>query len=155
MKGIKMSDCKFYVDEDARTVICVIADTENFTVRHALTNFIDEQFHYKDFDISSAVYYSSLDDILKMPKSFMGKAVCSEDDEWDEEAGKLLAFKRAKTKFYNSFFKRANILMRTLDKRLDDIVETFGQLGLKIENNMDSIDKQLGDKDILIPEDEV
>ena len=155
MKGIKMSDCKFYVDEDARTVICVIADTEDFTVRHALTNFIEEQFHYKDADIGSAVYYSSLDDILKMPKSFMGKAVCSEDDEWDEEAGKLLAFKRAKTKFYNSFFKRANILLRTLDKRLDDMVETFGQLGLKIENNMDSIDKKLGDKDILIPEDEV
>ena len=121
MKGIKMSDCKFYVDEDARTVICVIADTEDVAVRHALTNFIDEQF----------------------------------DDEWDEEAGKLLAFKRAKTKFYNSFFKRANILMRTLDKRLDDMVETFGQLGLKIENNMDAIDKKLGDKDIFLPEDEM
>ena len=155
MKGIKMSDCKFYVDEDARTVICVITDTENVSVRHALTNFIDEQFDYKDVDISSVAYYSSLHDILKMPKSFMGKAVCSEDDEWDEEAGKLLAFKRAKTKFYNSFFKRANILMRTLDKRLDDMVEAFGQLGLKIENNMDVIDKKLGDKDILIPEDEM
>ena len=155
MKGIKMSDCKFYVDEDARTVICVIADTEDVTVRHALTNFIDEQFDYKDIDISSVAYYSSLHDILKMPKSFMGKAVCSEDDEWDEEAGKLLAFKRAKTKFYNSFFKRANILMRTLDKRLDDMVEAFGQLGLKIENNMDAIDKKLGDKDIFLPEDEM
>lgn len=155
MNGIKMSDCKFYVDEDARTVICVITDTEDFTVRYALTNFIDEQFNYKDVDISFAVAYSSLRDILKMPKSFMGKAVCSEDDEWDEEAGKLLAFKRAKTKFYNSFFKRANIMMRTLDKRLDDMVEAFGQLGLKIENNMDAIDKKLGDKDILIPEDEV
>ena len=155
MKGIKMSDCKFYVDEDARTVICVITDTENVSVRHALTNFIDEQFDFKDVDISSVAYYSSLHDILKMPKSFMGKAVCSEDDEWDEEAGKLLAFKRAKTKFYNSFFKRANILMRTLDKRLDDMVEAFGQLGLKIENNMDVIDKKLGDKDILIPEDEM
>ena len=155
MKGIKMSDCKFYVDEDARTVICVIADTENVSVRHALTNFIDEQFDFKDVDISSVAYYSSLHDILKMPKSFMGKAVCSEDDEWDEEAGKLLAFKRAKTKFYNSFFKRANILMRTLDKRLDDMVETFGQLGLKIENNMDIIDKKLGDKDIFLPEDEM
>ena len=143
MKGIKMSDCKFYVDEDARTVICVIADTGNFAVRDALINFIEEQFHYRDIDIGYAVYFSSLHDALEMPKSFMGKAVCSEDDEWDEEAGKLLAF------------KRANILMRTLDKRLDDMVETFGQLGLKIENNMDSIDKQLGDKDILIPEEEM
>ena len=155
MKGIKMSDCKFYVDEDARTVICVIADTGNFAVRDALINFIEEQFHYRDIDIGYAVYFSSLHDALEMPKSFMGKAVCSEDDEWDEEAGKLLAFKRAKTKFYNSFFKRANILMRTLDKRLDDMVETFGQLGLKIENNMNAIDKQLGDKDILIPEEEM
>ena len=45
--------------------------------------------------------------------------------------------------------------MRTLDKRLDDMVETFGQLGLKIENNMDAIDKKLGDKDIFLPEDEM
>jgi hypothetical protein len=155
MSGIKMSDCRFYVDEDARTIICVIADTKDFIVRDAVIDFLDEQFRYNDFDVNLAVCYSSLRDDLKMPRSFMGKAVCSEDDEWDEEAGKLLAFKRAKTKFYNSFFKRANILMRALDRRLDDMVKTFGQLGIKIEDNMNAIDQQLGDRDILIPEDEM
>jgi len=155
MSGIKMSDCRFYVDEDARTIICVIADTKDFVVRDAVIDFLDEQFRYNDFDVNLAVCYSSLRDDLKMPRSFMGKAVCSEDDEWDEEAGKLLAFKRAKTKFYNSFFKRANILMRALDRRLDDMVKTFGQLGIKIEDNMNAIDQQLGDRDILIPEDEM
>jgi len=147
MNGIKMSDCRFYTDEGARTVVCVIAGEE---VEDILIGFISENFDFNDICIDWALkprFYKQ----LKMPKSFMGKAVCSEDDEWDEEAGKLLAFKRAKTKFYNSFFKRANILMRALDSRLDDMVEAFGQLGLKIENNMNAIDKQLDDKNLIIP----
>ena len=148
MKGIKMSDCRFYTDEDARTIVCVIA-VEG--MEDMLIEFIRENFYFNDICINWAIN-SNLYDRLKMPRSFMGKAVCSEDDEWDEEAGKLLAFRRAKTKFYNSFFKRANILMRALDKRLDDMVETFGQLGLKIEDNMNAIDQKLSDK---IPEDEM
>lgn len=147
MNGIKMSDCRFYTDEDARTVICVITGDN---IQNILIQFIYENFYYNDICIGWALN-DRLRAALEMPKSFMGKAVCAEDDEWDEEAGKLLAFKRAKTKFYNSFFKRANILMRALDHRLDDMVEAFGQLGLKIENNMDAIDDKLGDHDILIP----
>ena len=147
MNGIKMSDCRFYADEEARTIVCVIAIEG---MEDMLIHFIIENFDFNDFCVDWALK-SRLYNQLKMPKSFMGKAVCSEDDEWDEEAGKLLAFKRAKTKFYNSFFKRANILMRALDNRLDDMVEAFGQLGLKIENNMDAIDKQLGEHNVLIP----
>lgn len=147
MNGIKMSDCRFYTDEGARTVVCVIA-TEG--MEDMLIGFISENFDFNDICIDWAIK-SRFYDRLKMPKSFMGKAVCSEDDEWDEEAGKLLAFKRAKTKFYNSFFKRANILMRALDTRLDDMVEAFGRLGLKIEDNMNAIDKQLDDKNLIIP----
>lgn len=148
MNGIKMSDCRFYTDEDARTIVCVIA-VEG--MEDMLIEFVRENFYFNDICINWAIN-SNLYDRLKMPRSFMGKAVCSEDDEWDEEAGKLLAFKRAKTKFYNSFFKRANILMRALDNRLDDMVGMFGQLGLKIEDNMNAIDQKLSDK---IPEDEM
>lgn len=147
MNGIKMSDCRFYVDEEAQTVVCVIA-VEG--MEDMLIDFVSDNFHFNDICLDWAIN-SRFYDHLKMPKSFMGKAVCSDEDEWDEEAGKLLAFKRAKTKFYNSFFKRANILMRALDNRLDDMVEAFGQLGLKIEDNMDAIDKKLGDKNIFIP----
>lgn len=147
MNGIKMSDCRFYVDEEARTIVCVIAVDG---MEDMLINFVNDNFHFNDVCLDWAIN-THFYDRLEMPKSFMGKAVCSDEDEWDEEAGKLLAFKRAKTKFYNSFFKRANILMRALDNRLDDMVEAFGQLGLKIEDNMDAIDKKLGDKNIFIP----
>ena len=147
MNGIKMSDCRFYTDEGARTVVCVIAEEG---MEDMLISFISENFDFNDICIDWALK-SRLYHQLKMPKSFMGKAVCSEDDEWDEEAGRLLAFKRAKTKFYNSFFKRANILMRALDTRLDDMVEAFGRLGLKIEDNMNAIDKQLDDKNLIVP----
>ena len=148
MNGIKMSDCRFQTDEDARTIVCVIA-VEG--MEDMLIEFIRENFYFNDICINWAIN-SNLYDRLKMPRSFMGKAVCSEDDEWDEEAGRLLAFRRAKTKFYNSFFKRANILMRALDNRLDDMVGIFGQLGLKIEANMNAIDRKLSDK---IHEDEM
>lgn len=147
MNGIKMSDCRFYTDEEARTVVCVIAPEG---MEDILIDFITDNFHFNDICLDWAINFRFYDH-LRMPKSFMGKAVCAEDDEWDEEAGKLLAFKRAKTKFYNSFFKRANILMRALDHRLDDMVEAFGQLGLKIENNMDAIDDKLGEHNVLIP----
>lgn len=147
MNGIKMSDCRFYTDEEARTVVCVIAPEG---MEGILIDFITDNFHFNDICLDWAINFRFYDH-LRMPKSFMGKAVCAEDDEWDEEAGKLLAFKRAKTKFYNSFFKRANILMRALDHRLDDMVEAFEQLGLKIENNMDAIDDKLGEHNVLIP----
>ena len=147
MDGIKMSDCRFYTDEEARTVVCVIAGDN---ICDALIDFVNENFHYNDICIDWTIQ-NRLRTVLEMPKSFMGKAVCSDDDEWDEEAGKLLAFQRAKTKFYNRFFKRANILMRALDHRLDDMVEAFGQLGLKIENNMNTIDQKLGEHNIVIP----
>jgi hypothetical protein len=148
MNGIKMSDCRFYTDEEAQTVVCVIAG-EN--IRNMLINFVHENFYFNDICIDWAIN-SRFYETLEMPRSFMGKAVCSDDDEWDEEAGKLLAFKRAKTKLYNSFFKRANMLMRALDTRLDNMVEAFGQLGLKIEDNMNSIDKRLEEKQIYIPD---
>lgn len=145
MSGIKMSDCKFYIDEDTRTVVCVIADTEDLSIRDSLNEFISENFRYNDINIEWAIA-PKLYDELQMPKSFMGKAVCAEEDEWDEEAGMLLAFKRAKTKFYNSFFKRANYLMKRLDTRLDDMVQAFSEFGIKIEDNMNAIDKKINDK---------
>ena len=32
MKGIKMSDCRFYVNEKERTVVCVIPDTDHMVL---------------------------------------------------------------------------------------------------------------------------
>ena len=138
MNGIKMSDCRFYVNESERTVVCVIPFTENM-----LMDFVEEHFFfYQDINIWSAIELPFSRE-LQMPKNFIGKAVCSTEDEWNEETGRLIAFSRAKDKCYKSFFKRANKLVQTLDRRLGDMIETFNNFGLKLENKREAIQDKI------------
>jgi hypothetical protein len=76
-----------------------------------------------------------------MPVSFMGKAVCAPEDEWNEETGRLIAFSRAKDKCYKSFFKRANLLVQTVDRRLGDMITTFNDFGLKLDSKREALQK--------------
>lgn len=128
MNGIKMSDCRFYVNEEERTVVCVIPNT-----RFALQEFIEENFEFPDFDVYCGISYNYLNKELKLPHSFMGKAVCAAEDEWNEETGRLIAYSRARNKYYTSFFKRANKLIQLINKRLDDMIELFNNFGMKLE----------------------
>lgn len=128
MNGIKMSDCRFYVNEEERTVVCVIPNT-----KFALQEFIEENFEFPDFDVYCGISYNYLHKELKLPHSFMGKAVCAAEDEWNEETGRLIAYSRARDKYYTSFFKRANRLVQLVNKRLDDMIELFNNFGTKLE----------------------
>lgn len=140
MRGIKMSDCRFYVDEEARTVICVIPNTKNM-----VNDFIWDHFQWSDVNMSDALDYH-LRRQIKMPKSFMGKAVCAPEDEWNEELGRMLAFSRAKDKCYKSFFKRANMFVQTVDRRLGDMIEAFNDFGMKLENKRDALQQQIDER---------
>lgn len=140
MNGIKMSECKFYVDEEARTVICVIPRTE-----HMVLDFIWEHFDWPDVNLSDAIDYHMRHDI-KMPKSFMGKAVCAAEDEWNEETGRMIAFSRAKDKCYKSFFKRANKFVQAIDRRLGDAIELFNDFGLKLEGKRAALQNQIDER---------
>ena len=65
-----MSDCKFYVNKEERTVICVIPKTDwmvlDFIGQHCVWN--------GDFDFSHYNLNYNLEQQLLMPKSFVGKA---------------------------------------------------------------------------------
>lgn len=139
MNGIKMKDCKFYVNEDARTVVCVIPNT-----RSMVMDFIWEHFDWNDISMVDSV--SQIRKQLLMPHSFTGKARCAPEDEWDEETGKLIAFARAKDKCYRSFFKRANIFVQAVDARLGDMIETFNHFGLKLEDKREALQQQIDEK---------
>lgn len=150
MKGIKMSDCRFYVNEAERTVVCVIpqfvkeGNERNFT-RDMVLDFIDDNFYFREMDfryLSNPVFR----DELRMPSTFMGKAVCSPDDEWDEEVGKMIAFSRAKDKCYKSFFKRANHFIQALDRRLGDMIEEFNDFGMKLEDKRLGLEQKINEK---------
>ena len=146
MNGVKMSSCKFYVNEQERIVICVIPHTKNM-----LKQFVMEHFQWDDIDLAFSPNWH-FNNKLAMPSSFMGKAVCSPEDEWDEALGRKIAFSRAKDKCYKSFFKRANLLVQTIDRRLGDMITTFNDFGLKLdkkrealENDIESVIKKEGD----------
>ena len=148
MNGIKMSDCKFYVDESARTVICVIPSKlpSGRLTKNMLIDFIGDHCNFSDLEISYGINYHWADKALQMPRSFIGKAVCAEEDEWDEELGKMIAFQRAKNKCYRSFFKRANVLAQTLDRRLGDMIDLFNDLGLKLEKKREALDVKINER---------
>jgi hypothetical protein len=139
-QGIKMSKCKFYVDETARTVVCVIPDT-----RYMVHDYIMEHFNFPEMQI---VFWNKLDKYLRMPDSFMGKAVCAEEDTWNEETGRLIAFARAKDKCYKSFFRRANYFVQAIDRRLNDMITNFNDFGLNLDVKREKlqakIDSRLG-----------
>lgn len=138
MNGIKMSDCRFYVNEGERVVVCVIPNT-----RRMVGDFIREHFQFNDVN-----FWYGLENVhmTDMPNSFMGKAVCAPEDEWDEELGRKIAFSRAKDKCYKSFFKRANMLVQTVDRRLGDMINTFNDLGLKLSEKREALESDIESK---------
>ena len=135
--GIKMSDCRFYVDEEARVIICVIPHTRNL-----VKDFIQEHFEFPDVNMWAGIMWA-YERKLNLPHSFMGKAVCAPEDEWNEELGKMIAFSRAKNKAYTSFFKRANNLVQTVDRRLGDMITMFNDFGLKLETKREALEHQI------------
>ena len=145
MNGIKMSDCKFYIDKEARTVVCVIPNKlgEDKFTKDMVHDFIADNFRFNDIDFDFALNYRWQEKNLEMPHSFIGKAVCAPEDEWNEELGRTIAFSRAKNKCYKSFFKRANRLVQTLDKRLGDMITMFNDFGLKLENNREMLQAKI------------
>lgn len=135
MNNIKMENCNFYVNKAKRTIVCVIPET------HAMfRDFIYENFRFKFYNIGNGLTYEAMEDYW-MPRSFSGKAVCSPDDEWDEELGRRIAFSRAKHKCYRSFFKRANRLVGLLDTYIGYMLEQFNAFGKKCETNKIRLDK--------------
>lgn len=139
MNGIKMSDCRFYVNEEERTIVCVIPNT-----KYMLEDFAKDHFKWNDFDFDFGIDYGYMKS-LYLPNSFIGKAVCSKDDEWNEELGRMIAFSRAKDKCYKSFFKRANKLVQTLDRRLGDMISLFNDFGIKLDTKKNDLEEKIED----------
>ena len=142
MNGIKMSDCKFYVDDLERVIVCVIPKT-----RDMVLDFICDHFDFPDISLYDSMNsWNKLYEELRMPSSFIGKAKCAPEDEWDVDAGMLIAFLRAKDKCYKSFFKRANKFIQAIDRRLGDAISIFNDFGLKLGEKKDNLKQQIADR---------
>lgn len=126
--NITPKDAKFFVDEKNHIVTCVIEDTK----------YLFSRFCNKNFKINPDTllwYNEDFTKNLEMPNRFVGQARCSENDEWNVETGKLIAFSRAKDNLNKSFFKRANTYINTLDKWIDDAAVLLNQVGDKLSIN--------------------
>ena len=125
---------RFIAQPERRKVVCIISDT-----KHYLEDFID--LWRNDWDVPYKVGR-----ILEMPDRFVGVATCDENDEWNEEVGKAIAFSRAKYKLHNSFFKRANTFLNQCDRALNQLVENINDYGDRISTNIDKREKWITEK---------
>lgn len=129
--NIKMDKCVFYIDENKRTVVCVINNT-----RDLVLNFFNIAFMDWDIPPKANVLFepnSSVRQQLRLPERFEGKAVCSPEDTWDVEVGKLIAFNRAKYKLNTSFFKRAQLYVDIINNEFDKLITSVNKYGARLK----------------------
>ena len=136
---VKQSECRFYVDEAHRKVVCVIPNTKELVNRYLDRLPIDIPF-----------YHWNVEDKLCMPHSFSGVATCHEEDIFNVETGKLIAYNKAKNKLNASFFKRANYFVNYIDSKLNLLMEDFNRYGERLSINKahreNKINEILGEK---------
>ena len=135
--NVTADDAKFFIDEEKKTVVCVIEDTKNLFRDFVNTNF---RISTDCDEVYNCVHCingcdSALDEKMLMPNKFVGIAKCGENDKWDEDTGCTIAFSRAKNNLITSFFKRAQTYVSYLDKWLNEATDTFNKLGWKLSEN--------------------
>lgn len=140
--NVKPENCHYIVNRDKRKIVCLIENT-----KYSFLNFANENFVLSPDCIESpwGKKYVNIHDRLIMPNRFCGVATCSDTDEWNEETGKLIAYSRAKDKLNKSFFKRANFFVNTVDRHINDAVDTLNNLGDKLENSTQRRHKKISD----------
>lgn len=128
--NIRKDMARFIVNEEKRKVICILEDTEDLFLVFAEQNLpLSPVCDTLDMTDSKLYKY------LLMPKRFVGIATCDPEDEFSVETGKLIAFSNAKDNLQNSFFKRADFYVNTIDTWLNKAVENINGYGAKITKN--------------------
>lgn len=131
--NITKDKAQFIVNEDARKVVCIIDNTS-----YLFLDYADKNLKIRPDCDNVMIWNSNLSHLypkLKMPNKFVGIASCNPEDEFSVETGKLIAFTRAKDKIQNSFFKRANLYINTLDGWLNQAMDSINNYGKKLEIN--------------------
>lgn len=125
---------RFIVQPERRKVVCIISDT-----KFLLSDFVDLWRNEWDAPLN-------ITKIMRMPDRFVGVATCDENDEWNEEIGKAIAFSRAKYKLHNSFFKRANTFVNECDRALSKLITSLNDYGEQLSMNADKREKWITEK---------
>lgn len=124
--NIQPEQCKFYVNKEKRTVACVI-DAKRQTAWWFVEDYCGMEPDFFEQKLTPD----------RIPTRFVGKAICSESDEWDEELGKEIAFTRAKRKYMTSLFKSLQKWINKCDELLLNSLNTINTFGQKVAADLD------------------
>lgn len=131
---------QYFTDKEKGIVVARINDCKR--------DFIS--FLFDSCDQSALAYHAPFSDKeydqLLMPNSFVGVARLGENDVWDEELGKQIAYQRAKHKRDVSFFKRANMAVRLYERELDKLCKLFDGYGTRLSNNASYRESKIAEK---------
>lgn len=127
---------QYFVNKEKGIVVARINDCKRDFI-----SFLFDSCNQNDPPFSDKEY-----DQLLMPHSFVGVARLGENDIWDEELGKQIAYQRAKQKRDESFFKRANMAVRLYERELDKLCNLFDAYGKRLSNNNEYREKKIAEK---------
>lgn len=123
---MRFNNCKFVINEKERKIICIF----KCSARTAIEYFED-----------ITPFFIRCKEENLMPKTFVGIATCSQDDEWNVNLGKRIAFNKMRKKYYSSFFKRIQHMINDIDENINGIIENTNKFGDKIAASINKEDK--------------
>ena len=124
--NIKMKDCAFTIDRAHRRVICVIKISKSIAFDY-LNNIESMLSMTIPDEVASRMY---------LPPSIVGIATCAEEDEWDEEIGKRVAYNKAKLNFVSKLYFAFNVYFSFANKTLGELAATCDILGSRMSANI-------------------
>lgn len=127
--NFSMKDCKFFVDEKKRTIVCVLENTDKL-----FYSFINEKlsFYSKYFFIDPKKNKKFFNKI-HMPNRFIGIAKCAPEDTWNETLGREIAYMKMREKVFNSFFNHASAYVDMIDEYINQDIFIINEFGVKLE----------------------
>ena len=72
---------------------------------------------------------------LQMQPEFWGRAVALNEDVWNEQEGKLLAYHRMRKKISKAMRKRMKTFKNLINKKMELFEEDFDNYMKKVDNN--------------------
>lgn len=105
--GLKRVRTEFKINEEKRTVVCIITTVNDVPVKLAKYGLADDHYDEEDFDI----------------RIYKGIAYCSPEDTWDENYGKRLAEYRASRARQVDVNTELKDYIRGISKRIDNLYD--------------------------------
>lgn len=110
---------EYYVNLEKRTVVCRISNCHD-----VLTEQLEKRGYFIPYN----------DTHLEIADEYVGKAVCSPDDKFDEKFGMILAYRRATIKMNADVISMAKMEIANLTRGYNSYVNDFQSIITKAQS---------------------